>query len=97
MDLKHDSVRELQTLQKDRDYYLQRMFWDRLAELEYQQKVLHGVIDRNHDNPDVTIKAVHELREYILCISYIHHIFTEIFWLYGLFSIIIIEIYQCSI
>jgi len=29
--------------------------------------------------------------------SYIHHIFTEIFWLYGLFSIIIIEIYQCSI
>jgi len=29
--------------------------------------------------------------------SYIHHIFTEIFWLYVLFSIIIIEICQCSI
>ena len=37
------------------------LFWDRLAELEYQQKVLNGVIDRNNDNPDVQIKAVHEL------------------------------------
>jgi hypothetical protein len=37
------------------------LFWDRLAELEYQQKVLNGLIDRNNDNPDVQIKAVHEL------------------------------------
>jgi hypothetical protein len=60
--LKRDGVRELQSLQKDRDYYLQRMFWDRLAELEYQQKVLHGIIDRNEHNSDAQIKAVHELR-----------------------------------
>ena len=61
MYIKQDSAKELALLTKDRDYYLQRMFWDRLAELEYQQKVLHDVIDRNKDNPDATIKAVHEL------------------------------------
>jgi hypothetical protein len=31
MQLKHDSARELQLLQKDRDYYLKCTFWDRLA------------------------------------------------------------------
>jgi hypothetical protein len=61
MDLKHDGANELQSLQKDRDYYLKSMFWDRLSELEYQQKVLHSVIDKNEHNPEVQIKAVHEL------------------------------------
>jgi hypothetical protein len=61
MDLKHDGANELQSLQKDRDYYLKSMFWDRLSELEYQQKVLHSVIDKNEHNPGVQIKAVHEL------------------------------------
>jgi hypothetical protein len=61
MDLKHDSAKELQSLQKDRDYYLKCMFWDRLAEMEYQQKLLHSVIDKNEHNPEVQIKAVHEL------------------------------------
>jgi hypothetical protein len=32
----------------------------RVAELEYQQRVLHQIIDRNNDNPDVQIKAVIE-------------------------------------
>jgi hypothetical protein len=47
MDLKHDGANELQSLQKDRDYYLKSIFWDRLSQLEYQQKVLHSVIDKN--------------------------------------------------
>ena len=59
MYIKQDSAMELSLLRKDRDYYLQRVFWDRLGELEYQQRVLHTVIDKNRDNPEVQIKAVH--------------------------------------
>jgi transposase len=47
MDLKHDYAKELQSLQKDRDLYIKCMFWDRVHELEYQQRVLHEVIDNN--------------------------------------------------
>jgi hypothetical protein len=60
--LNRDNAKELQSLTKDRDYYLQRLFWDRLSELEYQQKVLHRIIDNNNDNADIQIKAVHDLR-----------------------------------
>jgi hypothetical protein len=61
VDIKRDCAKELLSLQKDRDYYLQRMFFDRIAEFEYQQKVLHGVIDANKNNPDVQIKAINAL------------------------------------
>lgn len=36
-------------------------YLDRVDEFEYQQKVLHGVIDANKHNPDVQIKAVNAL------------------------------------
>jgi hypothetical protein len=62
MDLKHDYAKELQSLQKDRDHYVQCLFWDRVAELEYQQRVLHEVIDGNkQSNPDVVVRAVNVL------------------------------------
>jgi hypothetical protein len=49
-------------LQKDREYYLQRMFFDRVQELQYQQKVLHQLIDKNKDSsPDIVIRAVNVL------------------------------------
>jgi hypothetical protein len=63
MYIKQDCAKETLLLQKDVGYFLQRMFFDRVAELEYQQKVLHQVIDndKNKDNPDVQIKAVNAL------------------------------------
>jgi hypothetical protein len=57
--LKRNCTRELRSLQQDRDYFLQRMFFDRVHEFEYQQKVLHEVIDKNKDySPDVVVRAV---------------------------------------
>lgn len=64
MDLKHDYAKELQSLQKDSDYYVQCLFWDRVHELEYQQRVLHEVIDKNKEsNPDVVVRAVNVLHD----------------------------------
>jgi hypothetical protein len=61
-DIKRDCARELQSLQKDRDYYIKSLFWDRVHELEYQQRVLHEVIDSNkQSNPDVVVRAVNVL------------------------------------
>ena len=61
-DLKRDCAKELLLLQKDREYYLQRMFFDRVQELQYQQRVLHEVIDKNKESsPDVVIRAVNVL------------------------------------
>jgi hypothetical protein len=61
-DIKRDCARELQSLQNDRDYYVQCLFWDRVHELEYQQRVLHEIIDGNkQSNPDVVVRAVNVL------------------------------------
>jgi hypothetical protein len=63
-DIKHDYARELQSLQKDKDSYMQCIFWNRVHELEYQQRVLHEVIDNNKEsNPDVVVRAVNVLHE----------------------------------
>jgi hypothetical protein len=60
--LKHDCARELSLLQKDGEYYLQRMFFDRVDELQYQQKVLHEIIDNNKESsPDIVVRAVNAL------------------------------------
>jgi hypothetical protein len=60
--LKRDCARELLLLQKDREYYLQRMFFDRVDELQYQQKVLHEIIDNNKESsPDIVVRAVNAL------------------------------------
>jgi hypothetical protein len=59
MDLKRDCAKEMLLLQNDVGYYLQRMFFDRVDELQYQQRVLHEVIDKNKDSsPDIVIRAV---------------------------------------
>jgi hypothetical protein len=64
MDIRHDYTKELQLIRKDKDYYLQCLFSDRVAELEYQQRVLHEIIDNNKEsNPDVVIRAVSVLHD----------------------------------
>jgi aspartate/glutamate racemase len=62
MQIKNDCGEELALLQKDRVYYIQQLFFQRVAELEFQQKVLHEVIDGNKEsNPDVVVRAVNVL------------------------------------
>lgn len=57
MDLKRNCSKELRSLQLDMDHYLKCMFFDRVDECQYQQQVLHKIVDNNHHNPDVQIKA----------------------------------------
>jgi hypothetical protein len=61
MQLKKDCGKELDLLQKDRDFYLKEVFTDRVRELEAQQRVLWDIIENNKDEPEIQIKAVHEL------------------------------------
>jgi aspartate/glutamate racemase len=62
MQIKNDCGKELALLQKDRVYYIQQLFFQRVGELEFQQKVLHEVIDNNKEsNSDVVVRAVNVL------------------------------------
>jgi hypothetical protein len=62
--LKENCTKELRSLQQDRDHYLQKMFFDRVEELEYMQRVLHEVIDNNKDHmPETVIRAVSVLHD----------------------------------
>jgi hypothetical protein len=46
---------------KCRNYYLKKLFFDRVGELEEQQKVLWNIVNDNKDKPEIRIKAIHEL------------------------------------
>ena len=46
MYIKQDSAMELSLLRKDRDYCLQRMFWDRLGELAATQPRIFAYTDK---------------------------------------------------
>jgi hypothetical protein len=60
--IKRDCSKELNLLQKDREYYLKHAFFDRIAELEEQQKVLWDIVNKNkEDKPDSASRAIHEL------------------------------------
>jgi Zn finger protein HypA/HybF involved in hydrogenase expression len=60
--IKKDRKQTFEELRKDRDLYINSIFFDRVEELRYMQKVLHQVIETNEDNGDIQIKAVIQLQ-----------------------------------
>jgi hypothetical protein len=61
-DIKRDVKKTFEELRKDRNLYLNSIFFDRVDELRYMQKVLHEVIVTNTDDGDIQIKAVNQLQ-----------------------------------
>lgn len=49
-------------LRKDIDLYINSLFFDRIDELRYMQRVLHEVIETNADDGEIQIKAVTQLQ-----------------------------------
>jgi hypothetical protein len=61
-DIKRDRKQTFEELRKDRYLFLNSIFFDRVEELRYMQKVLHQVIETNEDDGDIQIKAVVQLQ-----------------------------------
>jgi hypothetical protein len=61
-DIKKDRKQTFEELRKDRYLFINSIFFDRVEELRYMQKVLHQVIETNEDDGDIQIKAVVQLQ-----------------------------------
>ncbi len=62
LSIKNDRKQTFEELRKDRYLYINSIFFDRVEELRYMQKVLHQVIETNEDDGDIQIKAVVQLQ-----------------------------------
>jgi len=61
--LKKCAEKNLKYLQKDRFVYIQNIFFDRIQELEYMQKMLWEIVNDNQDKPNLQLRCISELRE----------------------------------
>lgn len=62
LSIKKDRKQTFEELRKDRYLFINSIFFDRVEELRYMQKVLHQVIETNEDDGDIQIKAVVQLQ-----------------------------------
>lgn len=60
--IRKDTKQTFTNLRKDIDLYINSIFFDRVDELRYMQKILHEVIETNTDNGEIQIKAVAQLQ-----------------------------------
>jgi hypothetical protein len=60
--IRKDTKQTFTNLRKDIDLYINSIFFDRVDELRYMQKILHEVIETNADNGEIQIKAVAQLQ-----------------------------------
>ena len=60
--IRKDTKQNFENLRKDINLYLDSIFFDRVGELRYMQKILHEVIEANTDDGDIQIKAVAQLQ-----------------------------------
>jgi hypothetical protein len=60
--IKKDTKQTFTNLRKDIDLYINSLFFDRIDELRYMQRVLHEVIETNADDGEIQIKAVAQLQ-----------------------------------
>ncbi len=60
--IRKDTKQTFTNLRKDIDLYINSIFFDRVEELRYMQKILHEVIETNADNGEIQIKAVAQLQ-----------------------------------
>jgi hypothetical protein len=67
-DLKNDTKKKFESLRKDRDIYLEEIFFKRVAELEDSQITLQNIIDNSEDD-EIRIKAISELTNISILIS----------------------------
>jgi hypothetical protein len=56
--LKKNAEKNLKYLQKGRFVYIQNIFFDRLQEIEYMQKMLWEIVNDNQDKPRMTNASV---------------------------------------
>jgi hypothetical protein len=61
--LKKSAEKNLKYLQKDRFVYIQNIFFDRIQELEYMQKMVWEIVNDNQDKPNLQLSCLSELRE----------------------------------
>jgi hypothetical protein len=61
--LKKSAEKNLKYLQKDSFVYIQNIFFDRIQELEYMQKMLWEIVNNNGDKPNLQLSCLSELRE----------------------------------
>jgi hypothetical protein len=70
--IKKDRKQTFEELRKDRYLFINSIFFDRVEELRYMQKVLHQVIETNEDDGDIQIKAVVQLQSITNQLSQYH-------------------------
>jgi hypothetical protein len=61
--LKKSAEKNLKYLQKDRFVYIQNIFFDRIQELEYMQKMLWEIVNKSRDKRNLQLSCLSELRE----------------------------------
>jgi hypothetical protein len=67
--LRKSAEKNLKYLQKDRFAYIQNIFFERIQEIEYMQKMLWEIVNDNQDKPNLQLSCLSELRELTILLT----------------------------